>query len=153
MSGLDALVSARASPSNQSQHPKYGEEICMGWRHYDVRAAGMVTILGKSGVPVAVPYELGFVDTGRSRVFAGYFVRVTLDTEGVISSEDDHSFFRAVCKLAALLKEMSLTLICAGTDPRWAESGLSFNSGWGYLPDHDAPVHIMKSTFKEGRTK
>jgi hypothetical protein len=129
------------------------EEISMGWRHYDVRAAGLVSILGKNGVPVAVPYELGFIDTGRSRVFAGYFVRVTLQTEGVISSADDHSFFRAVRKLAALLNEMSLTLTCAGTDPRWAESGLSFNSGWGYLPDHDAPVHIMKSTVNERRTK
>ena len=125
----------------------------MEWRHYDVRAAGMVTVLDNNGLPIEVPYELGFVDNGRSRVFSGYFVRVRLDTEGVTSSEDEHSFFRAVRKLAALLDKMCLTLICAGTDPRWAESGLSFNSGWGYLPDHDDPVHIMKTIFNEGRTK
>lgn len=115
----------------------------MGWRHYEGRGRGDVALVNGEGACVPATYEHGLVLTGRSRVFAGYYVRVTLASETEFTGEDEHSLRSALLRLASNLAAGKLILTCSGLDPRWRQSGLSENTGWGYLPFYPEAVHMM----------
>ncbi|WP_150131875.1 hypothetical protein [Sphingomonas carotinifaciens] len=99
--------------------------------------------MNKDGVPLAATYEMGIVSTGRSRVFAGHFVGVTLPSGTEFSGEDEHSLRAALRKLDAHLGAVDLELRSVGLDPRFSESGLSVDTGWGYVPGEEGAVHMM----------
>lgn len=115
----------------------------MGWRHYEGRKKGNVLLLDGDGARIHATYEHGLVLTGRSRVFAGYYVCVTLPNETEFTGEDEHSLHSALLRLASNLAAGKLILTCSGLDPRWRQSGLSENTGWGYLPFYPEAVHMM----------
>lgn len=115
----------------------------MDWRHYEVRATGAAVLVTDKGASVAVAYEMGVVATGRTRVWAGYFVRVMLPGETEFSGENERSLRRALRTLAVSLAAMRLELRCVGLDERWSESGLSVDTGWGYIDGHDRAIHMM----------
>ncbi len=115
----------------------------MGWRHYEGRGTGNVSLLNGEGANISAIYESGLVLTGRSRVFAGYYVRVTLPSETEFTGEDEHSLRSALLRLASNLAAGKLILTCSGLDPRWRQSGLSENTGWGYFPFYPEAVHMM----------
>lgn len=50
----------------------------MAWRHYEVRGTGQVMVLDHEGSAIDATYSSGLVSTGKTRVFAGYFVRLVL---------------------------------------------------------------------------
>lgn len=112
----------------------------MAWRHYEVRITGQVKLTDEQAF---ANFETGFVHTGKSRVFAGYFVRVTTTNGTVFLGEDRHSIRAALSRLAGDMFAVNLILPCSGLDPRWLESGLSQNSGWGYFPPHTEAIHMM----------
>ena len=114
----------------------------MTWRHYETRSTGAV-LVNKSGIPLAATYEMGIVSTGRSRVWAGHFVSVTLPSDTEFSGEDEHSLRAALRKLDAHFAAVDLELRCVGLDPEFSESGLSVDTGWGYVPGGDGAVHMM----------
>lgn len=115
----------------------------MAWRHYEVRNTGQVGISDHTGRRITAKYERGVVATGRMRVFAGYFVRVTLLSGTEFLGENEHSLRSALLRLASNLSAVKMTLCCSGTDPRWRESALSENSGYGYFVFYPDPVDMM----------
>jgi len=115
----------------------------MEWRHNEVRAAGAAILVDRDGLPVTATYKMGIVSTGRSRVFAGHFVKLVLASETEFTGEDEHSMRSALWRLASNLSSVKLELRCSGLDERWWESGLSANTGWGYFATYPKAVHMM----------
>lgn len=118
------------------------------WRHYHVTKRGQCS-LQKLGQPLIGSFELGIVETGRSRVFAGYFVRVTVGMQTFLG-EDSGVLLKALRDCAAKLKTASLELNAAGLSPEFGQTGLSFNSSVGYIDGGREPVHMM-SPIDEAR--
>lgn len=115
----------------------------MAWRHYEVRGAGDVPVVIEETGAVSARYTTGIVSTGKTRVFAGYFVGLVLPSGTEFTSEDEHSLRRALVRLASNLSAVLIGLQCAGLDPRWQESGLSENSGYGYFTFYPEAVHML----------
>jgi hypothetical protein len=120
----------------------------MTWRHYETRSTGAV-LVNKGGVPLAGTYKMGIVSTGRSRVWAGHFVSVTLPSGTEFSGEDEQSLRAALHKLNAHLAAVDLDLRCVGLDPEFSESGLSVDTGWGYVAGVDGAVHMMAASLPQ----
>jgi hypothetical protein len=114
----------------------------MGWRHYEARQSGDCEATDDQGVSL-LRYDIGIVETGRSRVFAGHFVRVTLSSVEQVTCEDEHSLRAALSRLAWNLAPIGLTLNCVGLTAEFSESGLSVDSGWGYWGTLSEPIHMM----------
>lgn len=112
------------------------------WRHYEVRRSGECTVVDRHGEQL-VRYEMGTVETGRSRVFAGYFVHITLGDDKQITVEDAGSLVHALRRLASNISASGPRLNCVGLSTQWRESGLSENSGFGYFGPQQQPMHMM----------
>ncbi len=121
----------------------------MEWRHYEVRQSGDCQV-SDGDVNRLVCYELGIVETGRTRVFAGYFFRVGLAGDEQITAEDDGSMIAALWRLVRNLTARGLRLQCAGMSAQWRESGLSQNTGWGYYGSHQQPMHMLDDMPEDG---
>jgi len=121
----------------------------MTWRHYDVRQSGECTVLDKRGEK-RVRYDMGIVETGRSRVFAGYFVHITLGDDEQITAEDSGSLGRALRRLASNISASGPRLNCVGLSGQWRESGLSENTGFGYFGPDQQPMHMMDEMPDDG---
>lgn len=119
------------------------------WRHYEVRQSGECTV-SDDGDEKLVDYDMGIVETGRSRVFAGYFFRVRLADDEQITAEDGGSMIAALWRLARNLSARGLHLQCAGMSGKWRESGLSQNTGWGYYGPQQQPMHILDDMPENG---
>jgi len=117
----------------------------MAWRHYEVRGTGQVMVLDHEGAAIDATYSSGLVSTGKTRVFAGYFVRLVLASGTEFTGEDGHSLRAALLRLSSNISAVRLELRCSGIDPRWRESGLSENSGWGYFIFWPEAVHMMSA--------
>lgn len=115
----------------------------MAWRHYETRHEGAISLCSGKGATVVVTYRYGIVSTGRSRVFAGHFIQAVLPSGTEFMGENEHSLRSALLRLASNLSVVNLTTNCSGLDPRWRESGLSENTGWGYFVFWPEAVHIM----------
>lgn len=115
----------------------------MAWRHYEGRHTGQVGLINQSGELSAAEYEHGLVATGKTRVFAGYFVRLTLPGGTEFLGEDEHSLRSALLRLSSNMSAVRLAPECSGLDPRWRESGLSENTGYGYFIFYPESVHMM----------
>lgn len=121
----------------------------MTWRHYETRRAGECTVLDKHGEKL-VRYDMGIVETGRSRVFAGFFVHITLGDDEQITAEDAVALVRALRRLASDISASGLQLNCVGLSDQWRESGLSENTGFGYFGPHQQPMHMMDEMPDDG---
>ena len=114
----------------------------MGWRHYEVRQSGDCEVL-KDGEPSLVRFDIGIVETGRTRVFTGHFVRLSLADGRQITGEDERSLRAALWRLARNVTPLWLTINCVGLNAEFTESGLSVDTGWGYWGPHSEPMHMM----------
>jgi len=114
----------------------------MGWRHYEARQSGDCEATDEQGTSL-LRYDMGIVETGRSRVFAGHFIRLMLTDHEPITGEDEHSLRAALWRLARNIEPLGLTLNCVGLNAQFNESGLSMDTGWGYWGPHSDPVHMM----------
>ena len=115
----------------------------MAWRHYEVRRRGHVYVDDTYLRNVQASYSLGIISTGKSRVFCGYYVTLVLASGTEFTGEDEHSLRSALLRLASNLSAVNLAITCSGLDPRWQESGLSENTGWGYFVFWPEAVHMM----------
>lgn len=82
--------------------------------------------------------------TGRTRVFQGYFVFILGPEGNDWLATDAHSMRSALRKLHHLIVESGWKLPAIGLSSRWEETGLSVNSGFGYHPYFDRPVHMLE---------
>jgi hypothetical protein len=112
------------------------------WRHYEVRQSGECAVADDAGKKL-VSFDLGIVETGNSRVFAGYFITIRLGSDEHITGEDEGSLIAALWRLARNISARGLRLRCAGLSGQFRESGLSENTGFGYFGRQQKPTHMM----------
>jgi len=115
----------------------------MAWRHYEMRGTGETLVLDETGLPVPASYTSGLILTDRTDAFTGYFVKLTLKTGIEFWGEHRRSLRLALKSLASNLDTVALRLRCSGVDPRWHESPLSMDSGWGYFDFYPEAIHMF----------
>lgn len=114
----------------------------MAWKHEreHFRASITVTlngqIIGGTGI-------CGIIETGKSRTFHAYFARIQLENGIDMMEEQPRHLLGSLKVLAAKIEVLGMQLLCAGLAEEFYESGLSCNSGWGYLRGTSEPIHIM----------
>lgn len=119
------------------------------WRKYQGRdrRCRLVRVSATSAVLPEVhevPAQYGSVLTGKQRVWAGLFVRVTLPSGDAILAEDSHSLLKALIGVEAKLNALGWSLDAIGLSSDWQESGLSWNSGYGNHPDVSGAAHMFE---------
>lgn len=115
----------------------------MIWQKLEPWEAGTASVI-HGDIEVACPFELGAIATGKQRVFHAYFVQIQLPEGTAITGLDRHSVRAALYSTGDMLRERGLGLLAAGLLGDWYESGLSFNSGYGYLPTLHRAIHMME---------
>ena len=114
----------------------------MAWRHYEARQSGECEVQNGPQDSLA-QFEIGIVETGRTRVFAGHFVRLVLKDGEQITGEHEYSLRGALWRLARNIAPLGYVLNCAGISAEFNESGLSVDTGWGYWGHQKEPIHMM----------
>jgi len=114
----------------------------MGWKNYEPWRIGDA-LISDDGHTIGAIFEMGTVTTGRQRVFHRYYIRVYVRDGSEFTGEDPYQLKAALSNLDHQLRAQNYLLLVAGLDPRFSESGLSFNSGFGYLPEIKDAVHMM----------
>jgi len=114
----------------------------MEWKKYQARASGQCAV-DLRGEGVLADFEMGIIETGRSRAFFGYYIKITSEEGGEWIGEDRWSAHAA---LRALDEEVALDdgrLLCAGLRDDFHETGLSANTGFGYIEGFRHALHMM----------
>jgi hypothetical protein len=93
--------------------------------------------------PVVCEFTIGVVVTGKQKVFKAHYIAVTLPSGGEVLGEHPYNVRDALRALASTMSEQSLDLQAIGLSKRFSESGLSHNSGWGYVKGHPKAIHMM----------
>lgn len=114
----------------------------MEWKHYEPNQTGLACVIDHDR-DLYCPYELGSITTGRQRVFHRYYVKVIAPDGHEIVGTSEHSVREALLDVDRQLDQRELVLLAAGTYPEFHESGLSANTGFGYIPTCDFAVHMM----------
>ena len=113
---------------------RYNEIISeiRNWKHY--RKSTRECVVRKDGHSQKMMASFGTVETGRTRVFFGFYVQIKHD--GFDWYGEDRGCFRNALKaMGATALRDGYTICAAGLDEDFRETGLSFNSGWGYIND------------------
>lgn len=114
----------------------------MTWENQTLLQHGVCRVTNRNGAELGGRYELVSVDTGRSKVFWGY--RLTVDVEEKqFSGESRHNMISAVRQCGANMRAAGLELHVNAMNESFQESGLSANSGYGYIDGHQKAVHMM----------
>ena len=116
------------------------------WRRYEPIRTGQCLIETAATI-ISVRYELGTVHTGRSRVFVGFFVKLTPRDGVEWLGEHPYSLRRALRRLAVetLASEGWRFADAPGLSGSWYETGLSANTGFGYVTgdEENGPVLMI----------
>lgn len=115
----------------------------MAWKNYSVWNSGTVAIIDGNSASRDARFEIGVIETGRQRVFHRFYLRLTLPDGETILGEDPYNVYTAVLDANEQLEARNSQMIAAGVEPGFYESGLSHNSGYGYLPGFDVAIHMM----------
>ncbi len=114
----------------------------MPWKHYEPQRSGRCHI-DIAGDDTRAKFEMGVVTTGKQRVFFGYYKKV-VSPDGVEGTGESPATIRkALHSLGDQLANGGRRLLCAGRHDCFYESGLSFNSGFGYIEGRDGSLHMM----------
>lgn len=114
----------------------------MEWKHYQPNQTGLACVIDHDR-DFDCPFEIGVITTGRQRVFHRHYVKVIAPDGTDIIGTSEHSLREALLDLDRQLDQLKLTLLAAGTYPEFFETGLSANTGYGYIPTCDFAVHMM----------
>lgn len=115
----------------------------MTFRNYQPVGSGKCHV-DMNGEGDVFDFEIGIIETGRSRVFAGYYIKVVnADGEEWIG-DDPASKLGALRTLDVDVRLSGGRLLCGGLRDDFYETGLSFNSGFGYVKGNPAPLHFME---------
>lgn len=89
----------------------------------------------------------GSVFTGRTETFAGYYVHIwePLGEAGGWQGEDPRLLYNALQRACEAAQADGWTVLAVGRTPRFRETGLSVNSGFGIHPAvPDRHVHMAE---------
>lgn len=114
----------------------------MAWKHYSSKHSTEVPATADTVFCTAV-FEIGSVHTGKSRMHAGYFCRIRCAEHDL--TIESATMAEAVIKAVEQLNDAGVAITVYAVLPNFAESGLSFNTGWGYLDDAGDPVLMIES--------
>lgn len=106
----------------------------MNWKHYEIWRTGTVTI-NHVDQEAHCNFAIGGITTGKQRVFHRFYIRLTLPDGAQVIGEDQHNLRSALFDVGIELNKLGITLSVAGLDERFYETGLSHNSGLGYIDD------------------
>jgi hypothetical protein len=119
----------------------------MAWEHFDIRDHGLCKVKDKaSGEVLDCPYERGIVNTGKSRVFAGYKLIVNFAGKEIVGRDKNcsESYLSALQDCNKQMEAVGGLLLVAGNAPGYYETGLSGGAGFGYIHGKKgAAVNIM----------
>lgn len=122
----------------------------MAWEHFDVKDSGQLRVYDLEEHDWQPGwYQIGTVSTGKSRVFHGYRVCVSTQDQDFHGS-DSHSIHEALRACGARMNAAGFKLRVVGLSAQYGESGMSFNSGSGYL--RGQPVSMMCEMHNAGTT-
>ena len=113
----------------------------MAWKHYTDKSTNTFTTRSE-GRKIECEITIGTVSTGKSRVWGGYFCRV----EGPMISiecEDPWSLHQAFLDAVKQFIERGHAINLYGLDQSFHESGLSANSGFGYVSGVSGHVSMI----------
>lgn len=114
----------------------------MNWQHYEPHTTGLACVIDHDR-DLYCPYEIGSITTGRQRVFHRFYIKIVAPDGADFIGTSEHSVREALLDVDRQLDQRKLTLLAAGTYPEFYETGLSANSGYGYIPTCDFAVHMM----------
>ena len=117
----------------------------MNWEHSEALRVGELRLIADNEADKTIPasYVLDSVSTGRSRVFHCYTLSVFVG-DSVYVGTDSRLLIGAVQACAENLRAAGLRMRIAATAKAFSESGLSYNTGWGYLPGRAKASHMME---------
>lgn len=115
----------------------------MRWKYPRTLWEGQVSLTETSSAAEEVgSARLVWTETGKTRVFSGYCVEVRWQSYHCVG-EDPYTLQEALSECAKQIAALGYQLIVAGLHPRFEESGLSHNSGFGYIPRRQEAIHMM----------
>ena len=122
----------------------------MAWEHFNVFDKGTCLVRDlRSGETKEWEYMFGYVSTGKQRVFMNYRLVIREKDNGrSFAGEYRHHLWGTLCDVQKKMLEMELELHVAGTSERYYETGLSHNSGWGYLHGRNGTIRMMDSDYE-----
>jgi len=123
----------------------------MAWEHFDVFDSGTCLVRNlTSGKTQEWAYLFGYVTTGKQRVFMNYrLVIKEKETGRSFVGNYRHHLWGTLCDVQKKMNEQGLDLHVAGTSGRYYETGLSHNSGWGYLHGRSGAIRMMDSYYEQ----
>lgn len=115
----------------------------MSWEHFAPSATGTLNVTSQDGGEINIAnYEIGTVSTGKSHSFYGYRLVISWNTEK-FTGNDRRTMIKALRDCAEQLWLAGFQINVVGLTKEYSESGLSFNSGFGYLNRKGYPIHMM----------
>lgn len=115
----------------------------MGFKHFIPTYTRTVTAIETEADECHLcEITIGMVHSGKQRVFTGYFCDVICN-ELNIHKEHVGSMYRALTHAVKELNEGGLELTINGVHKNYRESGLSENTGWGYIPESTKAVLMI----------
>ena len=113
------------------------------WLHFEPRIVGLC-MLHNGNAEVEARFQTGLIESGKSRVYEGLYVKVRYGQILSWLGRDRWSFQKALLEVAMKARDDGYELRCAGVSPDWYETGLSSGSGYGYLKgrEHEGAFHI-----------
>ena len=120
-------------------------ESIMNWEHSELLRVGGIYLFAENDAYKAIPanYAMASVSTGRSRVFHCYKLSVFVGDSAYVGT-DSRSLIGAVQACAENLRIAGLRMRIAATADAFSETGLSYNTGWGYVPGRARAIHMME---------
>ncbi len=105
----------------------------MAWEHFERYGAEQPLTVARlsDGARLEGAILSGVVATGKQRVFMGYRTALRVDFRE-IASPASPTMHASLVALDELSRAQGYAFDVVGLRPEFAESGLSFNSGWGY---------------------
>lgn len=112
----------------------------MIWKQYSCRYS--VTASAEyGGKTVEYTIEIGVLMTGKTRMHSGYYCRVSAGD--IYECAEAGSMYHATIKATGTLMTKGVHLHIYARQPDFYESGLSADSGWGYVRDAQKPVLMI----------
>jgi hypothetical protein len=115
----------------------------MSWKKHRPRRDGECHI-DLEGQDVIARFEMGIIETGRQRVSTGHFIKVYGPEGKEWLGEDASSMRAALRELDEIIGRDGGRLLCAGLHDGFFESGLSLDTGFGYIHHYPRAVHMME---------
>jgi len=113
----------------------------MTWRHYKSSFSNEITAIN-DGNHYKCKISIGGVFTGKQKVFVGYYCQIECNGLNLLN-EHNGSLYLAFLATAREFLECGYSVNLYGLQSNYRESGLSENSGFGYVSDISSKPFLM----------